>query len=234
MAVYYRKSISARCPLAYHRSLLPPALDEYVRSVGARETDVQRRLREETAQLPHAAMQIGADEATLLALLVRMLGARRALEVGTFTGYSALAVASALPDDGLLICCDVSREWTAIAQPYWREAGVERRIDLRIAPAADTLRALVRAGHEGSFDFAFIDADKAGYDGYYEQCLALLRPGGLVAIDNTLWSGWVVDAARDDADTTALRRLNLKIHDDDRVDACLLSVGDGLTLARKR
>jgi O-methyltransferase len=220
--------------LAYHRSLLPPALDDYVRSVGARETDVQRRLREETAQLPQAGMQIGADEATLLALLVRMQGARRAIEIGTFTGYSALAVASALPHDGLLTCCDVSREWTAIGQRYWREAGVERRIDLRIAPAADTLRALVGAGHEGSFDFAFIDADKAGYEDYYEQCLRLLRSGGLVAIDNTLWSGWVADAARDDADTSALRRLNLKIHDDDRVDACLLSIGDGLTLARKR
>ena len=220
--------------MAYHRSLLPPALDDYVRSVGARESDAQRRLRERTAELPQAGMQIGADEATLLALLVRMLGARRALEIGTFTGYSALAVASALPDDGLLVCCDVSREWTALGEPYWREAGVAARIDLRIAPAADTLRALLDAGGEGSFDFAFIDADKAGYDAYYEAALELLRRGGIVAIDNTLWSGWVVDAARVDDDTEALRTLNRKIHDDARVDACLLSIGDGLTLARKR
>ena len=217
----------------YHRSLLPAPLDDYVRTVGARETDVQRRLREETAQLPQAGMQIGADEATFLALLVRVQAARRALEIGTFTGYSALAMASALPDDGRLVCCDISREWTAIAERYWREAGVNGRIELRIGPAADTLRALASQG-EGSFDFAFIDADKAGYDDYYEHCLRLLRPGGLVAIDNTLWSGWVVDPAHDDADTAALRRLNRKIHDDQRVDACLLSIGDGLTLARKR
>ena len=217
----------------YHRSLLPAPLDDYVRTVGARETDVQRRLREETAQLPQAGMQIGADEATFLALLVRVQAARRALEIGTFTGYSALAMASALPDNGRLVCCDISREWTAIAERYWREAGVNGRIELRIGPAADTLRALASQG-EGSFDFAFIDADKAGYDDYYEHCLGLLRPGGLVAIDNTLWSGWVVDPAHDDADTAALRRLNRKIHDDQRVDACLLSIGDGLTLARKR
>jgi len=219
--------------LDYHRSLLPAPLDDYVRTVGARETDVQRRLREETAQLPQAGMQIGADEATFLALLVRVQAARRAIEIGTFTGYSALAMASALPDDGRLVCCDISREWTAIAERYWREAGVNGRIELRIGPAADTLRALASQG-EGSFDFAFIDADKAGYDDYYEHCLRLLRPGGLVAIDNTLWSGWVVDPAHDDADTAALRRLNRKIHDDQRVDACLLSIGDGLTLARKR
>ncbi|HSV17153.1 MAG TPA: class I SAM-dependent methyltransferase [Casimicrobiaceae bacterium] len=213
--------------------MLPAPLDDYVRTVGARETDVQRRLREETAQLPQAGMQIGADEATFLALLVRVQAARRAIEIGTFTGYSALAMASALPDDGRLVCCDISREWTAIAERYWREAGVNGRIELRIGPAADTLRALASQG-EGSFDFAFIDADKAGYDDYYEHCLRLLRPGGLVAIDNTLWSGWVVDPAHDDADTAALRRLNRKIHDDQRVDACLLSIGDGLTLARKR
>jgi predicted O-methyltransferase YrrM len=219
--------------LAYHRSLLPAALDDYVRTVGARESDVARRLREETARLPEAGMQIGADEAALLALLVRMLGARRAVEIGTFTGYSALAIASALPADGRLVCCDVSREWTGIGQRYWTEAGVAARIDLRIAPAADTLAALVREG-AGTYDFAFVDADKAGYDLYYEQALRLLREGGLVAIDNTLWSGWVVDAARSDEDTAALRALNRKIHGDARVEMCLLSIGDGLTLARKR
>ena len=219
-------------PLAYHRTLLPVPLDDYVRTVGARESDVARRLREETARLPEAGMQIGADEAALLALLVRMLGARRAVEIGTFTGYSALAIAAALPDDGRLVCCDVSREWTAIGRRYWTEAGVAQRIDLRIAPAAQTLAALVREG-AGTYDFAFVDADKAGYDTYYEQALRLLRPGGLVAIDNTLWSGWVADPARTDADTAALRTLNRKIQADDRVDMCLLSIGDGVTLARK-
>jgi predicted O-methyltransferase YrrM len=220
--------------VAYHRSLLPSTLDDYVRTVGGRESDVARRLREETARLPQAGMQIGADEATLLALLVRMLDARRAIEIGTFTGYSALAIAGALPADGRLVCCDVSREWTDIGRPYWQEAGVAQRIDLRIAPATATLRDLLRDPGEGAFDFAFIDADKSGYDEYYEQCLRLLRPGGLVAIDNTLWSGWVADPARDDADTQALRKLNRKIHDDARVDACLLSIGDGLSLARRR
>lgn len=219
-------------PLAYHRTLLPDALDAYVRTFGARETGVARRLREETARLPEAGMQIGADEAALLGLLVRMLGARRAVEIGTFTGYSALAIASALPADGRLVCCDVSREWTDIGRRYWAEAGVAQRIDLRIAPAAETLAALVRDG-AGTYDFAFVDADKSGYDTYYEQALRLLRPGGLVAIDNTLWSGWVAEPARGDEDTEALRALNRKIHDDARVEMCLLSIGDGLTLARK-
>jgi len=218
---------------AYHRSLLPAALDQYVRTTGARETDVQRRLREETARLPEAGMQIGADEAALLALLVRMLGARRAVEIGTFTGYSALSIASALPPDGTLVCCDVSREWTGIGRPYWAQAGVAERIDLRIAPAAETLATLVREG-AGTYDFAFIDADKSGYDHYYEQALRLLRAGGLAAIDNTLWSGAVADPAHGDKETIALRTLNRKIHDDERVEMVLLSIGDGLTLARKR
>jgi predicted O-methyltransferase YrrM len=219
--------------LAYHRSLLPSTLDEYVRTVGARESHVARRLREETARLREAGMQIGADEAALLALLVRMLGARRAVEIGTFTGYSALAIASALPADGRLVCCDVSREWTDVGRRYWAEAGVAQRIDLRIAPALDTVAALVRDG-AGTYDFAFIDADKSNYDAYYEHALRLLRPGGLVAIDNTLWSGWVADPARIDADTSALRTLNRKIQDDQRVEMVLLSIGDGVTLARKR
>jgi predicted O-methyltransferase YrrM len=220
--------------MAWHRSLLPPQLDAYVRTVGARETDVQRRLREATAALPQAGMQIGADQATFLALLVKLTGARRALEIGTFTGYSALAVAQALPADGTLVCCDVSREWTDVGRPFWHEAGVAERIDLRLAPALDTLRDLARAPGPGAFDFAFIDADKGNYDAYYEQCLVLLRVGGLVTIDNTLWSGSVADPANDEADTRALRALNAKIHADARVDACLLSIGDGVTLARKR
>jgi predicted O-methyltransferase YrrM len=220
--------------MAYHRSVLPDSIDAYVRSIGARESAVQRRLREETARLPQAGMQIGADEASLLALVVRMIGARRAIEVGTFTGYSALAVASALPPDGRLVCCDISREWTDVGQRHWKEAGVADRIDLRIAPATDTLKALAVDPGAGAFDFMFIDADKSGYDAYYEQALVLLRAGGVVAIDNTLWSGAVADPSQKDEDTVALRTLNAKIQRDERVDMCLLSVGDGVTLARKR
>jgi predicted O-methyltransferase YrrM len=220
--------------MAYHRSVLPETIDAYVRGVGARETEVQRRLREETARLPQAGMQIGADEASLLALIVRMIGARRAIEVGTFTGYSALAIASALPPDGRLVCCDVNREWTDVGRRYWKDAGVADRIDLRLAPAADTLKALARDQGPGAFDFMFIDADKSGYDAYYEHAMVLLRAGGVVAIDNTLWSGWVTDDTRQDEDTVALRALNDKIQRDARVDMCLLSVGDGVTLARKR
>lgn len=216
------------------RSLLPEAVERYVETVATRESDVQRRLREETARLPHAGMQVGPDQAALLALLVRLVGARRAIEVGTFTGMSALAVASALPADGRLVCCDVSEPWTAVARRYWAEAGVADRIDLRLAPAAETLASLLREGAAGSFDLAFIDADKTSYDGYYEACLALLRPGGLVALDNTLWGGSVADPDARDADTVALRALNLKVRDDARVDAVLLTVGDGVTLARKR
>jgi predicted O-methyltransferase YrrM len=220
--------------MAYHRSVLPEAIDRYVRTVGARETPVQRALREATARLPEAGMQIGADEASLLALLVRMVDARRALEIGTFTGYSALAIAAALGPDGRLVCCDINREWTDIGRSHWSKAGVAERIDLRLAPALETLRALARDPGPGSFDFVFIDADKSGYDAYYEHALTLLRPGGVVAIDNTLWGGAVTDPAPKDADTAALRALNAKIHADERVDAVLLTVGDGVTIARKR
>jgi predicted O-methyltransferase YrrM len=216
------------------RSLLPPAVEAYVLDQATRETEIAGRLREETARLPQAGMQIGGDEAALLALLVKMVGGRRALEIGTFTGYSALAVAAALPEDGRLVCCDISAEWTAIARRYWSEAGVAPKIDLRLAPAAETLPKLVREFGPGSFDYAFIDADKTGADGYYETCLTLLRAGGIVAIDNTLWSGSVADPEKRDADTVALRKLNRKVRDDARVDMCLLTVGDGVTLARKR
>jgi predicted O-methyltransferase YrrM len=215
------------------RSLLPDAVDDYVRNIATCETPLQRRLRDETAKLPNAGMQIGSDQGAFLALLVRLTGARRALEIGTFTGYSALAVAAALPADGRLTCCDVSDEWTKVARRYWREAGVAGRIDLRLAPAADTLRDLLRESGPDSFDFAFIDADKTGYDGYYEACLTLLRPGGLMAFDNTLWSGAVADPAQNDPDTTALRALSLKARDDSRVTSCLVSMGDGVLLARK-
>ncbi len=198
-----------------------------------RESAVARALRAETAQLPQAGMQIGPDQAAFLALLLQSIGARRVLEIGTFTGYSALAMASVLPSDGQLVCCDVSAEWTAIARRYWKQAGVEDRIELRLAPALETLAAL--QGEAGvPFDFAFIDADKSNYDAYYEACLQLLRSGGLIALDNMLWSGDVADPAINDADTTALRALNHKLQHDERVDMVLLSLGDGVALARKR
>lgn len=216
------------------RSLLPEAIERYVSEDITRETDVMKRLRAETARLPQAGMQIGADQGALLALLARTVGTRMAVEIGTFTGYSALAVASALPADGRLVCCDINAEWTAIARRYWEEAGVADRIDLRLAPALKTLAELRSRHGAGTFDFAFIDADKSSYDAYYEACLDLLHAGGLIALDNTLWSGSVADPKVHDADTDALRALNAKIRDDRRVDACLLTVGDGVMLARKR
>jgi len=216
------------------RSLLPDDIERYVGEVITKETPLQKRLRAETAKLPMAMMQIGPDQGALLALLVRLIGAKRTLEIGTFTGYSALTVAQALPEGGKVIACDVSEEWTSIARRYWREAGLADRIELRLGPAAETLKALLQAGAAGSFDFAFIDADKSGYDAYYELCLQLIRPNGLIAIDNVLWSGAVLDPKKRDADTAALRALNLKIRDDARVDSALLTVGDGLLLARKR
>ena len=179
-------------------------------------------------------MLFRSDEGALLALLVRLIGAQRALEIGTYTGYSALAVAMALPANGKLICCDINDEWTQVARRYWREAGLADKVDLRLAPAADTLRDLLRDTGQGRFDFAFIDADKDGYDGYYEACLKLVRAGGLIAFDNTLWSGRVADPSEKDKDTVALRALNAKVRDDPRVDSCLLTVGDGVLLARKR
>src|SRR5271155_4420337 len=219
---------------AMSRSLLPPAVERYVTQEIAHETEIQKQLRAETARLPQAGMQIGADQGALLALLARTIGAKMAIEIGTFTGYSALCVATALPAGGKLFCCDISEEWTGIARRYWKLAGIDDRIELRLAPALKTLAEL-RAKHgEGAFDFAFIDADKSAYDGYYEACLGLLRVGGLIAIDNVLWSGTVADPSVHDADTDALRALNAKIRDDRRVDACLLSVGDGVMLARKR
>jgi predicted O-methyltransferase YrrM len=169
-----------------------------------------------------------------MGLLVRLIGARRALEIGTFTGYSALAVALALPLDGKLICCDVSEEWTQMAQRYWRAAGVAERIDLRLGQAAETLAALSASGEDGHFDFAFIDADKENYDRDYEHCLKLVRPGGLIAVDNALWHGWVADPAHEDPDTAAIRSLNRKVKDDPRVDMVLVPIGDGLLLARRR
>jgi len=209
-------------------------VSDYIIRLGTQETAVMRALRDETAVLPMAGMQIGPDQGQLLGFLVRLIGAKRALEIGTFTGYSALAVAQALPAEGRLICCDVSEEWTSIGRRYWREAGIADRIDLRIGPALGTLAALEAQGQAGGFDFAFIDADKENYDGYYEACLRLVRPGGLIAIDNVLWSGAVADPANNSASTAALKALNQKIREDGRVDLCLLPIGDGVTLVRPR
>jgi predicted O-methyltransferase YrrM len=216
------------------RSLLPDAVERYVCEAIARETPLLKRLRAETAKLPEAGMQIGADLGALLALLVHAIGARRAIEIGTFTGYSALAVAAALPADGRLLACDVNADWTAIGRRYWAEAGVAEKIDLRLAPARETLAQVRRDEGAGTFDFAFIDADKTSYDAYYEGCLELLRAGGLIALDNMLWSGAVADSKATDATTSALRTLNAKIAADPRVEASLLTIGDGVMLARKR
>lgn len=208
------------------------ALAEYIRTVSLREPEVLRRLRDETATIKGAGMQISPEQGQFMALLARMIGAKRYLEVGTFTGYSALVMALALPADGRVIACDVSREWTSTGQRYWREAGVAEKIDLRIAPALQTLDALIAARER--FDFAFIDADKENYGGYYERALKLVRRGGIIAIDNVLWSGAVADPAKKDADTDAIRALNRKLATDERIDLSLLPVGDGLTLAIPR
>jgi caffeoyl-CoA O-methyltransferase len=225
---------SRKGPLSMKRSLVPDAVESYVCEVMTRETPLQKALRAETAALPDARMQIGPDQGVLVGLLVKLIGARRTLEIGTFTGYSALAVASALPEDGRLITCDVNEEWTTIARRYWAEAGLAGRIELRLGPATETLAALLKELGPDSFDFAFIDADKESYDAYYEASLQLVRRGGLIAIDNTLWGGDVVDPAVTDPETEAIRALNVKVRDDPRVEACLLTVGDGVMLARKR
>jgi predicted O-methyltransferase YrrM len=213
-------------------------IDEKVRKYlldhSLREPPVAAELRTATAKLANAGMQISPEQGQLMALLVQSIGVRRAIEIGTFTGYSALWVALALPTDGKLVCCDVSVEWTAIGKSYWRKAGVAGKIDLRIAPAMETLDRLLAGGEAGAYDFAFIDADKTGYDGYYERCLRLLRPGGLIGIDNVLWGGDVADPKKRSADTLALRALNKKLHHDERVALSILPVGDGLTLALKR
>lgn len=209
------------------------ALIDYVGRVGAREHPALRRCREETARLPNANMQIAPEQGAFLALLARIIGARKTLEIGTFTGYSALSVALALPADGRVVALDVSREYTDRARRYWREAGMEQRIDLRLGPAQESLEDLI-ANREVPFDMAFIDADKANYDVYYEGAIKLLRPGGVIALDNMLWSGAVADPAVNDTDTSALRALNAKIHADERVDMALATIADGVMLARKR
>jgi predicted O-methyltransferase YrrM len=213
---------------------LSQELHAYMVAVGVREPDVLRRLRERTAAIPEHGMQIAPEQGAFMALLVKVMGARICLEVGTFTGYSSTAVALALPPDGRLVCCDVSREWTDIARETWTEAGVADRVELRLGPAIKTLDQLLAEGGAGRFDFAFIDADKPNYDGYVERALRLVRPGGLIAIDNVLWSGRVADSSVDDESTVAIRTLNEKLASDDRVEVAMVPIGDGLTLLRVR
>lgn len=207
---------------------------EYVLSVGMREPEILRELREETGRLENGEFQIAPEQGPFLATLIQILGAKNGIEIGTFTGYSALWVAAAMPPDGNLICCDVSEEYTAIARKYWDKSGLAPKIDLRLGPALETIDSLLTGGWAGIMDYAFIDADKANYDAYYEACLQLVRPGGLIAIDNTLWDGKVADENVNDADTLAIRALNLKLKSDERVWLSFLPFADGLTLALKR
>lgn len=200
----------------------------------SREMPAQQALRTETRKLPGSGMMSRPEADALLQLLIKLTGAKRVIEVGTFTGSGSLAMALALPEDGRIVACDVSAEWTAVGRKHWQQAGVAHKIDLRLAPAGDTIAVLLKDGAAGTYDMAFVDADKTGYDAYYEGCLKLLRPGGLMVLDNMLWSGAVADPDKHDEDTDALRALNLKIKDDARVDFCLLSADDGIMLARKR
>ena len=214
--------------------LMTADLHRYVVENSLREPEILARLRAETARLAHAGMQIGPEQGQLMALLAKLIGAKKCIEVGVFTGYSSLVVALALPRDGRIVACDISEEWTSIGRRYWAEAGVEHKIDLRLGRATRTLDELIGAGEAGTYDYAFIDADKPSYDAYYERILQLVRPGGLILIDNVLWSGAVADTQITDADTSALRQLNAKLHQDERVDMSLLGIGDGLMLVRKR
>ena len=213
---------------------LEPNLYNYLLSVSLREPEILTRLRQETAQHSMGNMQIAPDQGQFMALLVQLIGAKKTLEVGVFTGYSSLAVALALPSDGKVVACEVSEEYAAIARHWWQQAGVAHKIELHIAPAAETLAQLLSAGEANTFDFAFIDADKSSYDGYYEQALQLLRPGGLIVIDNVLWGGGVANPQVQDNRTNKIRALNQKLHRDRRVTLSLVPIGDGLTLALKR
>jgi predicted O-methyltransferase YrrM len=206
----------------------------YLLAVSSREAPILKQLRDETDKLAEAGMQISPDQGQFMALLLELLGARRVLEIGTFTGYSALVMAMALPENGKIVCCDKSDEWTSIARRYWKEAGVDNRIELRLGSALDTLDALIDAGNENSFDFAFIDADKVNYSNYFERSLVLLKQGGLIAVDNVLWGGSVINPEKQDEDTRAIRAFNEQLKDDSRVDISLVPIGDGLTLARKK
>ena len=209
-------------------------LYRYLVDHSLRDHPVLAELRAETAKLPQAVMQIGADQGQFMALLVKLTGAKRCIEVGVFKGYSSLAVALALPADGTIIALDVSEEWTAIARRHWEKAGVDKKIDLRLGPALGTLDTLISLRQTNRYDMAFIDADKGHYLAYYERCLELVRKGGLIVVDNTLWSGDVADPSNTKPDTVALRAFNDALHHDERIDLALLPVGDGVTLARKR
>jgi predicted O-methyltransferase YrrM len=213
--------------------MVPENVYDYILKVSLRETPLQRELREVTSTMEMARMQTGPDQLQFLQLLAKTIGARRCIEVGVFTGASALAVALTLPPDGKIVACDVSEEYTSVGKQFWERAGVAEKIDLRLAPATETLDQLIASG-DGGYDFAYIDADKENYDAYYERVLRLLRPGGLVCVDNVLWGGDVADPKETDANTVALRNVNAKIGRDERVDASLLTIGDGLTVARKR
>ncbi|MEO0869596.1 MAG: class I SAM-dependent methyltransferase [Cyanobacteria bacterium J06642_11] len=210
-------------------------LYQYLLSVGVRDSEILEQLREENAQHPRAVMQIAPEQGQFMGLLVQLLGVKKALEVGVFTGYSSLVVAMALPEDGQLIACDISDEYTAMARKYWQKAGVAHKVDLRIAPALETLDQLIADGYGNSFDLAFIDADKSNYDNYYERSLELVRPGGLIVVDNVLWSGRVAHPVEEqDNRTKRIDALNRKIHADERVTMSLLPMADGLMLAMKR
>jgi len=213
---------------------LPADLRAYLLSVGVREPLILAQLREETAALPQHDMQIAPEQGALMALLVELTGARRCLEVGTFPGYSSTRIAMALPADGSLVCCDLSQEWTDVARAYWEQAGVAHKIELRLAPALETLDALLAEGQSGTFDFAFLDADKDNYPAYADRMLALLRSGGLLAVDNVFWGGDVANPDVDDSAVRAIRHLNQALADDDRVSVAMVPIADGLTLARKR
>ncbi len=213
---------------------LDDRIHAYMLAASLREDPIAQRLRETTAAMPEHNMQIAPEQGQFMAMLVKLLGARHCIEVGVFTGYSSLLLAAALPPDGRLIACDISEPYTRVARNFWEQAGVAERIDLRLGAAMDTLAELLSAEGPNSFDFAFIDADKSHYDGYYEACLNLVKPGGVVAIDNTLWHGTVADPGITDSDTEAIRALNRKLHADERIDLSLLPIGDGLTLCRKR
>ncbi len=213
---------------------LTDELYQYLLKVSLHECELMAALRQETATLSMSVMQIAPEQGQFMALLAKLMDAKRVIEIGTFTGYSTLAIAQALPADGEVIACDVSEEWTSMARRYWEQAGMADRIDLRLAPALETLDGLLQEGRTGNFDMAFIDADKENYLNYYERCLELLRPGGLIMVDNVLWDGSVIDVSNQKTETVAIRKLNEHVYQDSRVDISLVPIGDGLTLARKR